>query len=83
MGRDGKPKPKNMDKVGFYSSSGGGGDKSKHSNGTKLNNNEEKIGKLMQNPLFCGKGRLIRTYKWLMELQTYYTQCPLIRDSAA
>ena len=59
MGRDGKPKPKNTDKVGFKTSSGCGGDKIKSANGTRHNNNNEGGGvKLIQNPLFIGKGRM-------------------------
>ena len=58
MGRDGKPKPKNTDKVGFKTSSGCGGDKIKSANGTRHNNNNEGGAvKLIQNPLFIGKGK--------------------------
>ena len=57
VGKDGKPKPKNKDKVGFYSSSSGRSDKNKNTIVTKHNNNEGGTGNLIQNPLFCGQGR--------------------------
>ena len=77
MGRDGKPKPKNTDKVGFRTSGGGGGDKNKSANGTRHNNNNEGAGvKLIQNPLFIGKGRST-IYSSLIVHKRFHIQFPV------